>query len=194
MRADVPELDRDNHEGEAGVTLVSPQVIAPRLPPLGNSVAAQLYLAQWHLDRGAMSEAFCLFSQAARSEHPTCLNMLGRVFEQGWGTKRDVQEARRLFERAASGGEGWAFYNLADLYLNGDGVVQDRVRACTLYMEAARRGVGKAFNMLGLIHEDGYGACPANVHHARDYYIAGRDCGDAAAAVNLARLGALDGS
>ncbi|WP_122050504.1 tetratricopeptide repeat protein [Asaia bogorensis] len=188
MQADVTEPDRDNHEGEAGVTPASPEVIAPRLPPLDASVAAQLYLAQWNLDRGAVSEAFCLFSQAARSGHPTCLNMLGRVFEQGWGTKRDVHEARRLFERAASGGEGWAYYNLADLYLVGDGVHEDRSRACGLYAEAARRGVGKAFNMLGLILEDGYDDLPANPSNARECFQAGRDCGDEAAAINLARL------
>ncbi|GBQ93839.1 tetratricopeptide repeat protein [Asaia krungthepensis] len=150
---------------------------------------AGLYLAQWHLDQGAMHEAYRLFTEAARSGHPVALNMLGRVFERGWGTARDVTRARELFEAASEGGDGWAFYNLGDLYLVGEGVPINRVCACQAYIEAARRGVGQAFNMLGLLHEEGFGDVLPSVTHARTYFEAGSDCGDVSARANLARLG-----
>lgn len=158
---------------------------APSLEP---ALQAQLYLAQWSLDRGALHEAFSLFAKAAASQHPSCLNMLGRAYEQGWGVPRHPVQARRLFEQAAMGGEGWAFYNLADLCLTGEGGAQDRERACMLYVQAARRGVGKAFNMIGLLYEEGFGPTPANRTYALEYFHAGCTCGDEDARANLMRL------
>ncbi|WP_438383307.1 tetratricopeptide repeat protein [Asaia sp. BMEF1] len=158
------------------------------VPALDERLQAELYLAQWHLDRGAVHEAYRLFVQAAQSRHPTALNMLGRAYEQGWGVVRDVVLARSLFEAAADGGEGWAFYNLADLYLLGDGVTRDKAQAYIYYVEAARRGVSKAFNMLGLLHEEGYGAVAASYDYACHYFEAGSACGDEAARTNLARM------
>ncbi|GBR09421.1 sel1 repeat family protein [Asaia siamensis] len=160
----------------------------PAMPALDERLKAELYLAQWHLDRGAVQEACRLFTQAAQSRHPTALNMLGRVYERGWGVARDVELARTLFEAAADGGEGWAFYNLADFYLTGDGVPCDKAYAHALYVEAARRGVSKAFNMLGLLHEEGYGGVAANLDYARHYFEAGSACDDADATANLARM------
>lgn len=158
-------------------------------PPLGPGLQAQLYLAQWSLDRGALHEAFALFSKAAASQHPSCLNMLGRAYERGWGVSRDPALARGLFELAAKGGEGWAFYNLADLCLAGEGGAQDRERACMLYLQAARRGVGKALNMIGLLYEEGFGSTQANRAYAREYFQGGWACGDRDAMANLMRLG-----
>lgn len=157
-------------------------------PTLDERLKAELYLAQWHLDRGAVQEAYRLFVQAAQSRHPTALNMLGRAYERGWGVPRDVELARILFEAAADGGEGWAYYNLADLYLMGDGVTRDKAHAHAHYVEAARHGVSKAFNMLGLLHEEGYGSVVANHDYARHYFEAGSACGDDAARINLDRL------
>ncbi|GAB6853449.1 tetratricopeptide repeat protein [Asaia astilbis] len=158
------------------------------LPALDERLQAELYLAQWHLDRGALREAYALFLKAAQSQHPVALNMLGRAYERGWGVVRDVTLARNLFEAASEGGEGWAFYNLADLYLTGDGVVRDRVQAHALYVEAARRGIGKAFNMLGLLSEEGFGSLLPSQNDARAYFEAGSACGDKAAKVNLERM------
>jgi len=169
---------------ESGLTMSLPHPA----PVLDERLKAALYLAQWHLDRGERHEAFRLFAQAAQSAHPAALNMLGRAYERGWGTPRDLERAIACFEAASAGGEGWAFYNLADLHLTGQGVPCDPARAHDAYVEAARRGIGKAFNMLGLLHEEGFGSVPANTDHARAYYEAGMTCGDRAAGLNLQRL------
>lgn len=157
-------------------------------PSLDPALQAQLYLAQWSLDRGASHEAFGFFAKAAASQHPSCLNMLGRAYEQGWGVPRNPAQARGLFEQAAKGGEGWAFYNLADLCLTGEGGAKDRERAFMLYVQAARRGIGKAFNMIGLLYEEGFDLMPANCMYAQEYFHAGWTCGDEDARANLMRL------
>lgn len=160
------------------------------LAPLSLPLQTQLYLGQSCLNQQRYHEAFQYFDIAARSGHPSALNMLGRAYERGWGVDRNTQHAARLFNQAHHGGEGWASFNLADLYLVGDGVPHDRARAYHLYIHAAQKGVLKALNMLGLLHEEGITGT-ADLQGASHFYTYAHKEGDHWASLNLARL-ALD--
>ncbi|MDG6093639.1 sel1 repeat family protein [Acetobacter sp. AN02] len=150
-------------------------------------VQSQLLLGQMFLDRGDPVQAFCHFETAARSGLPSALNMLGRAYERGWGTRRNPSQAAACFAAAASGGDGWAMFNLADLFLTGQGVDRNRHQACLLYLEAARKGVAKALNMLGLLHEDGISGEPDH-DTAWQFFEGAAAGGDPWGSLNLGRL------
>nr|WP_255673850.1 tetratricopeptide repeat protein [Komagataeibacter sp. FNDCF1] len=150
-------------------------------------VETQLMLGQIHLDHARMDEAFIMFEAAARSHDPRALNMLGRVYERGWGTARNPALAAQYFAGAASRGYGWAAFNLADLYMAGRGVRADRARACELYARAARGGVAKALTMLGLLAEDGV-ISTSEPDIAATFFHAAAMGGDCWGGLNLGRV------
>lgn len=154
---------------------------------LSLSLQTQLYLGQTCLNQHRYREAFHYFETAARSGHPSALNMLGRAYERGWGVMRNPARAALYFTEAHRGGDGWAAFNLGDLYLLGSGVCQNRSKAYSLYVTAAEKGVLKALNMLGLLHEEGITGAP-DPEGARSFYRAAFERGDGWAALNLARL------
>ncbi|GBR52690.1 hypothetical protein AA106555_1002 [Neokomagataea thailandica NBRC 106555] len=157
------------------------------LEPCPSQVQAQLLLGQTHVDKGFMTEAFTYFEAAARSGHPTALNMLGRAYERGWGVARDARQAASYFEHAAAAGENWAMFNLADLFLLGDGVPQDKAKAYQMYVSSAKRGNAKALNMLGILHEEGITGA-VDLEGAEVFFKAAAEGGDYWAVLNLARL------
>ncbi|WP_230975543.1 tetratricopeptide repeat protein [Acetobacter garciniae] len=165
----------------------------PSLPGNGlDQVEIQLLLGQISLDKGDFAHAFEMFAVAAQSGQPRALNMLGRVYERGWGVERSVARALDYFEAAAQGGDGWADFNIADLYLAGDGVPRNVERAYEHYLRAARRGVAKALNMLGLMHEKDLPGGP-DPDGARLFFEAAAQGGDCWACLNMGRL-CLDGN
>ncbi|MFT8952072.1 MULTISPECIES: tetratricopeptide repeat protein [unclassified Gluconobacter] len=160
------------------------EIPAITCPP---QVQAQLLLGQMHVDTGRFADAFPYFEAAARSGHPTALNMLGRAYERGWGVVRNTGQAALYFEEAAQLGDAWAMFNLADLLLLGDGVPKDRARAYRLYVFSAEKGNAKALNMLGLLHEEGIAGTP-DLEGAKIFFQAAAEGGDCWAEINLSRL------
>ena len=61
---------------------------------------------------------------------------LARMYEQGWGTARDIDHARTLYERAAKAGEFLAYIYMGRLYREGNGVPRSDDTARSWYQRA----------------------------------------------------------
>jgi TPR repeat protein len=85
------------------------------------------------------------------------INMVGRCFDNGWGTAVDALAAAHHYRTAADAGHTWAQYNLGHLYLDGRGVPRDFQQAFSYYRRAAEQGHERAMNLLGRCHEEGWG-------------------------------------
>jgi len=83
--------------------------------------------------------------------------MLGRCYENGWGTARDMTRAAENFRGAAEAGVDWAQYNLGHLLLDGTGVGRNPDEAFLWYMRAARQGHVRAMNLVARCYEQGWG-------------------------------------
>ena len=77
------------------------------------------------------------FTKAAAQHHVMALNMVGRCYDLGWGTRIDKARAAECYRIAAERGLDWAMYNYATLLALGDGVAEDVAR------EALRLGAAK---------------------------------------------------
>jgi uncharacterized protein len=76
--------------------------------------------------------------------------MLGQIYRDGKGVKRDYKEARKWFEAAASQGHPSALYWLGWMYEFGKGMwLSDRDKALKLYIQSAEAGYGDAQLRLG---------------------------------------------
>jgi TPR repeat protein len=96
------------------------------------------------------------FQHAAHQDVAMAMNMLGRCYENGWGTPIDHALAATWFRRAADHGLDWGVYNYAHLLANGRGVPKDRAAAFLWFGRAASMGHARAMHFLGQYHENGW--------------------------------------
>ena len=88
---------------------------------------------------------------------------LGRLYEQGRGTPRDMAKAATWYAAAVERHDPTAHYRLGRLYEEGKGVRIDFRLAASLYEKAAAAGIADAqfalgqmhFRGRGVIHDDG---------------------------------------
>ncbi len=146
-------------------------------------VEAQLLHGQALLDRDP-ALALRWFRAAAGAGYTPAVNMVGRCFERGWGTGRDLGEAARCYRQSAEQGFDWAQFNLANLLLYGLGVPRDRVEAFAWFRRAANQGHAKAMNMLGRFHEEGWDR-PRSLNLAVHWYSRAAAGGDYRGQFNL---------
>lgn len=82
---------------------------------------------------------------------------IGRLFELGLGTEKDMRRAAELYTASASKGSALAQNRLGLMHLNGEFVLQDYARAAELICAAAEQGdANGAFNC-GLLYSEGKG-------------------------------------
>lgn len=82
---------------------------------------------------------------------------IGRLFELGLGTEKDMRRAAELYAAAASKSSALAQNRLGLMHLNGEFVLQDYARASELICAAADQGdANGAFNC-GLLYSEGKG-------------------------------------
>jgi TPR repeat protein len=155
-------------------------------------VDAQLRLGRMLLEAGAYDEAFAWFARAARSADADALNMLGRCYENGWGTAPSATRAAELYLCAAEAGHAWAQYNLGHLLLDGNGVARDLTGAFQWYARAADQGHERAMNLLSRCYAEGWGVA-RNAKCARDWYRKSAQGGYFRGCYNYATLLVTDG-
>jgi TPR repeat protein len=66
--------------------------------------------------------------------------VLGRIYDEGWGVRRNPRVSARWYLRAGEGGLPEALYFVASAYDAGDGVACDQKRAQAWYRKAAAAG------------------------------------------------------
>lgn len=85
---------------------------------------------------------------------------LGAAFDNGFGVRRDHEQAFYWYRAAAEQGVAEAQFNLGHLYASGLGVPQSYRTAAEWLERAAEQGVVDAAYLLGVIHRDGLGVEP----------------------------------
>ena len=87
--------------------------------------------------------------------------MLGTLYENGDGVKRDFFKAADLYRLAArQGNDAGAQYALGNLHYNGRGVAHDYDAAVRWFRMAADQGHAAAQFLMGVMFEEGWGHKP----------------------------------
>ncbi len=84
-------------------------------------------------------------------------NRAGEMYEFGYGTDRNPQEAFRLYKLAADQGSVNAQHNLGRSYNFGTGTEQNFVEAERWYRIASEKGHTESMFFLGTLYSNGYG-------------------------------------
>ena len=85
------------------------------------------------------------------------LNLLGVLYQNGWGVPRDPVRAAELYARAGELGLVRALHNLGRLYRAGLGVAADSSEAARLWKIAGRQGYVASQAALGALYHAGDG-------------------------------------
>ncbi|MEP9358112.1 tetratricopeptide repeat protein [Sphingomonas sp. KR3-1] len=148
---------------------------------------AQAVLGQMLLDAGDARQGFAWFNKAAAQGHLMALNMVGRCYDLGWGTRIDKARAAECFRIAAERGLDWGMYNYATALALGAGLTEDKAAALAWFQKAAAMGNAKAINYVGSFHEDGW-VVERDLARAAECYARAAEGGDFRGAFNHARM------
>jgi len=118
---------------------------------------------------GKDAEAFARFEQAAERGHGHGAYELGRAYNAGRGTERDLNAGAKWINAAAARGEPRAQYEVGAALYNGAGVGQDYVRAAEYLTSAAEQGHADAQFLLGECYANGRGVTK-NITWAARWY------------------------
>lgn len=107
---------------------------------------------------GDETAAFNEFKSLAENGDMTAKPILASFYQNGIGTKKDLNKAFELFlEVATSGNNIMVFNNLAGMYYNGEGTTKDFDQAFYWYNKAAKSGDSTASYNLGIMYSNGRG-------------------------------------
>ncbi len=150
---------------------------------------AQFQLASAKLDAGETKDGVALMRQAANRGLPIAQYRLGKLYEEGTGVPKDMNESRRWTERAANGGNRRAMHNLAMMYAEGNSVPQSYETAAKWFQEAARMGLTNSQYNLAFLYEQGLGV-PESLAQAYAWYSIAAKAGDKGAKERADEIGA----
>lgn len=157
----------------------------------GGVAEAQAVYGQMLLDghgvEADQAAALGWFTKAAAQHHLMALNMVGRCYDLGWGTRIDKARAAQCYRIAAERGLDWAMYNHATLLALGEGVDEDKAAALAWLEKAAALGNAKAINFVGSFAEDGW-VRPRDMSRAAACYARAAAGGDFRGCFNHARM------
>src|ERR1019366_1427359 len=86
---------------------------------------------------------------------PKAMTLLGELYANALGVKRDYARAADWYKRAADGGDREAMFALAMMRLEGRGAPANREDAVKLLASSAKLGNPKAAYNLALLYLDG---------------------------------------
>ncbi len=112
---------------------------------------------------------------------------VARLYEQGRGTDKNIQEAAKWYKQAAGAGLEFAMARLGILYFEGRGVEQNYQQALKLLTRAAKANVPSAQYQLANMYELGTGL-PQNRQKALYWYTQAEKYGYYLAAEKIKRL------
>ena len=115
---------------------------------------------------------------AADPKDGPAMTLVGEVYRDGIGVKRDDAEAARWYRLAADVGDRQASFALALMLLNGRGVVKDRAGAAALFEKAAAQGHAGALYNLGVMAIEGDGSSGPDFAKAADLFRRSAEAGD----------------
>lgn len=121
------------------------------------SVRADVASAIKMLESGDVSGSVKEFQAAFEAGDPDGAFYIGRLFEMGLGTDKDMRRAAQLYAAAASKQSAKAQNRLGLMHLNGEFVLQDYQRAAELICASADAGDANGQFNCGLLYQDGKG-------------------------------------
>ncbi len=145
-----------------------------------NLFAANLGKGSVAFDKQDYTTAFKELNPLAKEGNPDAMNMVGQMYENGWGVDKDVAKARRFYNRGASLGHMGSVNSLRALKDQEYKVELETVQP------AAEAGDASAQNRLGEMAEFGYGM-ERNPDLAIQWYLKAADQGLVAAQHNIGR-------
>tara|TARA_Y100001934_G_scaffold222581_1_gene265741 strand:+ start:356 stop:1399 length:1044 start_codon:yes stop_codon:yes gene_type:complete len=87
--------------------------------------------------------------------HPAAQFNLGALYEEGNGTKQNMDEAAKWYRKAAEAGFTQAEFMMGWMHREGIGVNKDPIQAVDWYTRAAAKGLESALYNLGTLHAEG---------------------------------------
>lgn len=189
------DVARTTPEALARLMAGPPEAFAPWIEAAAKAglLEAQAIYAQMLLDGSTgvpvdQAAALAWFKRAAQADHLMAINMVGRCYENGWGTAADGEVAAYWFRIAAERGLDWGLYNYAHQFAAGrGGLQQDLARAYALYRQAADMGHIKSIGVVGRFHENGE-IVAQDIDQAFECYQRAAEGGDFRGMFHYARL------
>ncbi len=136
--------------------------------------------------RGMYKTAFDLASKRAQDRgDPKAMTMLGELYANALGVKRDYAKAADWYKHAADGGDREAMFALAMMRLAGRGGPTNREEAVKLLASSAKLGNPKAAYNLALLYLDGQ-TLPQDLKRAAELLRLAADAGNPEAQYALA--------
>lgn len=117
-------------------------------------VNAQMWLGQFHFDKHNFSAALPWLTQAATGKQAKAFEILGQMYENGWGTTTNLEQAVKHYSEAADKGQALARYRLGMMLLEGTHLGKDVDKGVTLVEAAAKDGIVDAQFAMARIHFD----------------------------------------
>jgi len=115
------------------------------------------------------------------------MTLMGELYMQGLGVRRDAVEAARWYKLAADHGDRQGIFALASAKMRGAGMAEDRPGAKALFTKAAAMGHAGALYNLGIMAIEHNGVASDFATAAKDFEQAAQ-LGDAPAAYALGLL------
>ncbi len=124
----------------------------------GPANAIDLETAVWYYERNQWVPAFFDFQILAAEGDPTAAAYMGRMYRQGWGVQKNLEEAAKWLQTGADGGVPFAHHRLGWMYARGEvGGKRDNVNAVKHWKLAAEKGEPSAQLDLGVMYWRGDG-------------------------------------
>ncbi len=128
-------------------------------------------------NRPGFSEAFKWFKKSALKGNKNAQHMIGLMYYDGDGVKRNYGEAKNWFEKAAKQNHDSAQYMLGLIHYYGRGVKKNFAASTKWFEKAAKQSHDSAQYMLGLIYYDGKGV-KKNLAEAEKWFRKAAELGD----------------
>ncbi|MCW9031773.1 MAG: sel1 repeat family protein, partial [Gammaproteobacteria bacterium] len=134
-----------------------------------------------------MVQNFNKKSELAKQGKIQAMYDLGKLYERGRGTNKNMIKAAEWFQKAATAGHAGAQARLGILYFEGRGVNQDYQKAIKLLNAAAKQNVPSAFFQLANMFELGTGV-RQDLHQSIYWYERAKQSGYYLAEGKIERL------
>ena len=118
---------------------------------------ADFRAAEQALAIGQFDRVHAELAPLVRAGDARALNLLGVLYQNGWGLARDPAAAAGFYRRAAEQGLTRAIHNLGRMYRSGLGVPPDAGEAARLWKIAGRQGYVTSQAALGALYHAGDG-------------------------------------
>jgi len=132
-------------------------LFAPKPAVQVNAEAAAVREGVVAFRTGAFATALEDLEPLAKNRNAQAAYLLGQMYDDGLGVKKDTDTAITWFRTAAEGGWPDAKFRLGQIYFNGTEELQDFKKARKWLEQAARDGYARAQLDLGQLYAKGWG-------------------------------------